>query len=106
MCVYISTHTCTYTHTHIFDTYFIYTYTHLYNLFLSELTDGDSTTYPSKLFHKLFTRTVKKFLLMLVLHCHVLTESLCPLDIVSLNVNNELTVVIVVTMKNFKCFYH
>ena len=64
---------------------------YLSNLILNELTDGDSTTYPGKLFHVLVTHTVKKFLLMLALHCNVLTESLCPLVIVSLNVNSELT---------------
>ena len=64
---------------------------YLSNLFLSELTDGDSTTYPGKLFHKLVTSTVKKFFLTLVLHCRVLTQSLFPLVNVSLNVNNELT---------------
>ena len=63
---------------------------YLSNLILNELTDGDSTTYPGKLFHILVTHTVKKFLL-LVLDCNVLTESLRPLVIVSLNVNSELT---------------
>ena len=58
---------------------------YLSNLFLKELTDGNSTTYPGKLFHKLVTRIVKKFLLMLVLTCRVLAESLCPLVIASLN---------------------
>ena len=45
---------------------------YLSNLFLNELTDGNSTTYPDTLFHKLVTCAVKKFLLTLVLHCHVL----------------------------------
>ena len=41
---------------------------YLSNLLLNELTDGYSTTYPGKLFHKLVTRTIKKLLLMLALH--------------------------------------
>ena len=51
---------------------------YLSNLFLNELTDGDSITYPGKPFRKLVTRTVKKFFPTLVLHCRVLAESLCP----------------------------
>ena len=42
---------------------------YLSNLLLNELTGGDSTTYPGKPFHKLVTRTVKKFFPTLVLHC-------------------------------------